>query len=403
MKSFAEFTQAQPKPNLHMSHLDESIFEGGSAAAEDAIDALLSLIEGDGQYDLTVKWDGSPSLFCGNDPADGQFFVGTKSVFNANPKLYKTNEAIDANEPAGKATKLKESLRLLAKLNIPEGVVLQGDLLWTQGDHKYLTFENTRYVTVHPNTLIYGWVAESDIGHRVRNAELGIVFHTQYTGNGALSSYTPTYGVDVSKLNSIPEVYVDDAYFKGKQVQVDPSVAHNIRESVLQAREAIDEADQLVSIMNNIPKSAIGAKIQTYYNTCIREGYYPSADDYDQYVTYLKNYWMGRVVESVKTEKAKDSKMTQLKQLLDDMRLKERVFHNAFYYTQKINEAKTQIIEILNQASAQKVFVNYDDVILEANHEGYCVINRDTNVSHKLVDRVTFSHNNFSETVKKGW
>ena len=44
---------------------------------------------------MTVKWDGAPAIFAGIDPDDGKFFVAKKSVFNVNPKLYKSNEEID--------------------------------------------------------------------------------------------------------------------------------------------------------------------------------------------------------------------------------------------------------------------------------------------------------------------
>ena len=31
---------------------------------------------------MQTKWDGAPSVVCGKHPANGMFFVGTKSVFN---------------------------------------------------------------------------------------------------------------------------------------------------------------------------------------------------------------------------------------------------------------------------------------------------------------------------------
>ena len=44
---------------------------------------------------MTVKWDGAPAIFAGIDPEDGKFFVAKKSVFNVNPKIYKTEQEID--------------------------------------------------------------------------------------------------------------------------------------------------------------------------------------------------------------------------------------------------------------------------------------------------------------------
>ena len=38
-----------------------------------------------------------PAIFAGIDPEDGKFFVAKKSVFNVNPKLYKSVAEIDAD------------------------------------------------------------------------------------------------------------------------------------------------------------------------------------------------------------------------------------------------------------------------------------------------------------------
>ena len=47
---------------------------------------------------MTVKWDGAPAIFAGIDPSDGKFFVAKKSVFNIDPKLYKSSAEVDADK-----------------------------------------------------------------------------------------------------------------------------------------------------------------------------------------------------------------------------------------------------------------------------------------------------------------
>jgi hypothetical protein len=46
---------------------------------------------------LTMKYDGSPSLVFGHHPSNGKFFVATKSAFNKNPKINHTEKDIDKN------------------------------------------------------------------------------------------------------------------------------------------------------------------------------------------------------------------------------------------------------------------------------------------------------------------
>ena len=37
---------------------------------------------GQGNTIVSVKWDGAFAVFCGINPENGKFFVGTKSIFN---------------------------------------------------------------------------------------------------------------------------------------------------------------------------------------------------------------------------------------------------------------------------------------------------------------------------------
>ena len=75
-------------PLTHIEHPEDTILTGD-----------LSSLECMGsEGNLSAKIDGSPAVVWGNDPKDGRFFVGTKSVFNKrNPKLMKSYEDIDAN------------------------------------------------------------------------------------------------------------------------------------------------------------------------------------------------------------------------------------------------------------------------------------------------------------------
>ena len=88
--------------NTHLEHLEDDIFNQGSAGAKNAVNFLESLRDmltagsGGGNTKVTVKWDGAPAVICGKDPQTGQFFVGTKSVFNkTTPKIGYNEEFID--------------------------------------------------------------------------------------------------------------------------------------------------------------------------------------------------------------------------------------------------------------------------------------------------------------------
>ena len=88
--------------NLHLEHLEDEIINYGVDGGRAAINFLRSLrdmLAGNARssVNMTVKWDGAPAVFAGIDPADGKFFVAKKSVFNIDPKLYKTEAEINAD------------------------------------------------------------------------------------------------------------------------------------------------------------------------------------------------------------------------------------------------------------------------------------------------------------------
>ena len=88
--------------NTHLEHLEDDIFNEGSAGATNALNFLKALrdmlSEGSGGsgIKITTKWDGAPAVICGRDPENGKFFVGTKSVFNkVDAKIVYTDEDAD--------------------------------------------------------------------------------------------------------------------------------------------------------------------------------------------------------------------------------------------------------------------------------------------------------------------
>ena len=89
---------------------------------------------------MQTKWDGAPSIVCGKDPANGLFFVGTKSVFNTTePKICYSEADVDKFDYKGDlAEKLKMSLKYFMNVGI-EGVI-QGDLMYTKSTVKTETW-----------------------------------------------------------------------------------------------------------------------------------------------------------------------------------------------------------------------------------------------------------------------
>lgn len=408
MLNFSEFLKeaADSKQNLHMTHADEDLFERGDAGAKAAIEFLrdFSNTVGTNHASMTVKWDGAPALFAGYDPEDGEFFVGTKSVFAKNPKIYKTSKDISDNESGGKAQKLQVALKELASVGIPKDTVLQGDMLFTSGDQKYETIDGERYLTVHPNTIVYAWPAKSDVAKRIRNANMGIIWHTSYSGKGSLANYSASFGVDISKLKTTRNVFMDDAYFKGADIGFDDTELRAFNSYINKAERLVGGFDKIVKIMDSIPKANQGAGVKTFINSKIRAGHLPNprtaAKDY---IVYLKQYWEDKVVSKVKSEAAIQTKRAALKQLIDDLNKNMSTLVKSFQYVDEITKAKMMAINKLNMINNQKAFVLTKDGFKVTEPEGYVAINTEKGEAVKFVDRLNFSHFNFSSEYIKGW
>ena len=101
----------------HLEHIEDIVltdgYEGGKAVLEYFRGLLLTLKGSSSEaVSVSVKWDGAPAIFCGIDPITNKFFVGTKSIFNKNPKINFTAQDIDRNhgDSPGLVEKLKVAL-----------------------------------------------------------------------------------------------------------------------------------------------------------------------------------------------------------------------------------------------------------------------------------------------------
>ena len=65
-----------------------------------------------------LKWDGACCIRRNTNPENGRFFVGTKSIFNATPKINYTVSDISRNHGGALADKLAVALKYLPSLGI---------------------------------------------------------------------------------------------------------------------------------------------------------------------------------------------------------------------------------------------------------------------------------------------
>lgn len=405
MITFKQYLEEATGKNLHLEHLEDAIINDGSAGAKEAIafaDSIVNMLAGNAKskHGITVKWDGAPAVFCGINPENGKFFVGTKSVFNVNPKINYTNADIDANHGGGLADKLKIALKNLPKLGITG--VLQGDMMYTSSDLKTEKIDGESYVTFTPNTITYAAKVGSDLEKKISASEMGIVFHTEYTGK-KMASMQASFGPNISGLKKTSSVWFDDANFRDESgvATFTQKETTAIRTKIAAAKRLIGDRAAMKAIDTILTNPDFGMLLKTFYNTLVRSGNLGTPST--QYAG-LKEFMELRFdteIEKLKTERGKKQKEEKKKAMLSFIRSNSRSLMKVFAIQSTLREIKLIIVQKVQQVKSMGMFLRTDGGFEVTAPEGYVAIDKTSNRAYKLVDRLTFSKANFNAA--KNW
>ena len=406
---FTQFlTEAKKEgANLHLEHLEDEILNRGVAGARDAINflqALRDMLAGHSQskVNTTTKWDGSPAIFCGINPDNGKFFVGTKGVFNANAKLNYTDADIDKNHPGeGLNAKLKVALRYLPKLGIKG--VLQGDMMFAKGDLSEKTLDGESYVTFQPNTLIYAVPSDSKLAKTMQAAQMGVVFHTSYTGK-TFADMKASFNIDIRNLTPTKDVWFRDAYF------TDASGTASFTEeetktitAILSTVGSTFKQTNAMSINRISTSDTVREYIKTFNNTKVREGQkITNTTAHTRELLKWVEERLNKDIVSAKMEKTKRDKTMIKNEIMRTLRGSSSDLIKIFDMQNGMVDAKNMIIKKLQQMKqVTSTFVQTEDGFKVTNPEGFVAVDKLTGNAVKLVDRLEFSHLNF--TAQKNW
>ncbi len=371
--------------NLHLEHLEDHILNfgvDGGRASLNFLRSLRDMLAGSARssVNMTVKWDGAPAIFAGTDPSDGKFFVAKKSVFNVNPKLYKSNKEIDDDVSGDLNAKFKVALKEFSKLGIKG--VLQGDLMFTD-DLGKATIDGKKYYTFQPNTIVYAVDIDSDLGQKIKSAKIGVVWHTTYTGKD-LPSMKAKFGADVKGLTQTSSVWMDDASYK------DVSGRSTFTQK---------ETDSITAILSEVGKtfrSINGPMLRKFLRKISNPRKH--ASEYSKYVEQV----LQKQVDKVKTPSAKQKYKNIQKQYSLEFRKHANNLANVAKFQNLLIDAKMQIVKKLNSVKQlTDTFIKTKNGFKVTNPEGYVAIDRVSGNAVKLVDRMEFSFNNF--TAQKAW
>ena len=390
--------------NTHLEHLEDEIINNGSSGARTSIEFLKSIKKmlqgGKGGSNVSVKWDGAPAIFCGINPENGRFFVGTKSIFNATPKINYTVSDISRNHGGALADKLAVALKYLPSLGI-KGVI-QGDLLFTSDDKKMANVNGEKSIVFTPNTITYAVpVASTSMFSRIRSAKIGIIFHTSYKGK-TIKTMKASFGASVGGLRQNKNVFFDDARYKQAE---DPGLSKGEEKRfdaiIRMAEGSIYKAGAFIDkIKKDQGPLSLGVQLKTFFNTYIRSG--TKIGNAKALTNNFEVYFREKLKKEIdgrKTDKAKQKYEEILEAGMKILRPNRQNLYFAIASYITLQTAKSMLLSKLNGIQSIGSFMRTGDGYRVTSPEGYVAINKGSAV--KLVDRLVFSQANFN--VAKDW
>jgi hypothetical protein len=199
---------------------------------------------------LSVKIDGAPAIVWGTDPTCGEFFVGTKAVFNKKKiRIAHNHEEIDQHYQGEVATILHACFDCLPR---HDGIV-QGDFIGFGGSDEYC-----------PNTITYKF-------GEVITQNVIVAPHTLYATDDELKdAYSIMDMVDI-------EIFEDTELCKF--VQPNAYIVYD-QTSFADVKDVVEFARQMSTACEFVTDKE-AAKIKQQINACIRAGDQIVAEDFD--------------------------------------------------------------------------------------------------------------------------
>lgn len=406
--TFSTFLAEQADVVSHLEHIEDFILNDGMKGARASINYVRTIRDTlagrvSGKINTTVKYDGAPSMFAGIDPTDGKFFVAKKSIFNKNPKVYKTRAEVHADTQGDLADKLTDALQYLPSLGI-KGII-QGDFMYSRAELKRITIADEDFLTFQRSTIVYAVPFDSALARQMLASKIGIVWHTRYTGE-SFESMKAEGGTAIAKtLKKSKHVWHDDVLIK--DLSGTATMTRSESDEVTQILSQVGTVFQRLSpaVLNDLQSSpeTLGL-IKIFNNSKIRGG-----GEVSEPSAHVKEL-MSWVHQRFETEKASKN-LPSAKQKVDDRRrvvMQYLLRHDielaeVFRIMNLLVQAKGVLIGQLNRLNHTRTFLKTKDGYRVTGQEGYVITDHLGKNAVKLVDRLEFSRANFSPDVLKGW
>jgi hypothetical protein len=276
-------------------------------------------------------------------------------------------------------------------------------MMFAKGDLDEKTLDGEDYITFQPNTIIYAVPADSKLAKTMLAAQIGVVFHTSYTGK-TFSDMKASFNIDIKNLTTTKDVWFRDAYFTDAS-----GTATFTEEETKTITDILSNVGKIFKQTNSLSLGRISTNdtireyIKTFNNTKVREGQKitNTAAHTRELIKYIEDK-LNKDIVSAKMEKTKKAKTMIKTEIMRTLRGSANDLRNVFDMQNGMVDAKNMIIKKLQQLrQVTSTFVQTEDGFKVTNPEGFVAVDRLKGNAVKLVDRLEFSHLNF--TAQKNW
>ena len=275
-------------------------------------------------------------------------------------------------------------------------------MLYTQADLKKETINGETLYTFRPNTITYAIPTNHPIGVAAKQAKIGVVFHTHYTG-----SYVPEMqaaaGAKVDGNSDVLVVKNDTPMhrvgFSRAEMQKFDSYISKIERMCQICGDFLDELVDMSGSTGDA-KFHISTYLKQFFNSEIKNA--RSIGNVDEAMYDMLNFYgekMEKELAKIKTV----ANLTKKRNLVYGSQ--NYVVDNVYKFKsmlalyKELQAVKQMVIDKLDHLEEFRTFVQTDKGYKVTTPEGY-VLHKDGSMI-KFVNRLEFAYNNF--TLQKQW
>ena len=264
------------------------------------------------------------------------------------------------------------------------------------------TIDGEQYVTFQPNTIVYAVPLKSQLAKEILNSKMGIVFHTEYTGN-KMEDMKSSFNININSLNKTRDVWFRDAKFTDASGTA--TFTKRDTDSITRTLSLVGRTFQTISAntLNTIANNSdVNIIIKTFNNSKIRVGQTISNPrrHTDELIKYIENKF-DKEIDKLKTENSKSTRRQKKVEFLKFFLQNKADLGKIFSLMNLLIDAKMMIVSKLERMEQlTQTFVRDGAGYKVTAPEGFVAVDKIKGGAVKLVDRLEFSRNNFNVELK---